>query len=74
LIKDYKEIVPNALTMLVNLSGDDEVVKSLIDDNDFMESLLRRVTVRQNSLPKGDSKSSISASTNDNAKTPKSTC
>lgn len=45
LIKDYKEIAPNALTMLVNLSDDAEVVKSLIDDNEFLESLLRRVTV-----------------------------
>lgn len=47
LIKDYGPIAKNALTMLVNLSEDEEVVKSLIEDDAFLESLLRRVTVCQ---------------------------
>ena len=47
LIKDYAPIAKNALTMLVNLSEDDEVLKSLVDDNEFLESLLRRITVCQ---------------------------
>ena len=51
LIKDYGPIAKNALTMLVNVSEDSEVVKSLMDDDAFLESLLRRVTVCQYSLP-----------------------
>lgn len=47
LIKDYGPIAKNALTMLVNVSEDSEVVKSLMDDDAFLESLLRRVTVCQ---------------------------
>ncbi|CAK4034131.1 related to FAM203 family [Lecanosticta acicola] len=44
LVKDYGPIAKNALTMLVNVSEDSEVVKSLADDDAFIESILRRVT------------------------------
>ncbi|EME41273.1 hypothetical protein DOTSEDRAFT_176315 [Dothistroma septosporum NZE10] len=44
LLKDYGPIAHNALTMLVNISEDAEVLKSLSDDDAFLESLLRRVT------------------------------
>ncbi|PPJ59346.1 hypothetical protein CBER1_05795 [Cercospora berteroae] len=44
LIKDYAPIAKNALTILVNLTDDQEVVKSLIDDDACLESILRRVT------------------------------
>jgi hypothetical protein len=36
--------------MLVNLSDDSEVVKSLVEDDAFLESLLLRVTVRSTRL------------------------
>lgn len=45
LIRDYGPIAKNAITMLVNISEDAEVVKSLVEDDTFLESLLRRVTV-----------------------------
>lgn len=45
LIKDYPQIAKNALTILVNVSEDGEVLKNLATDDAFMESLLRRVTV-----------------------------
>ncbi|KAM3421682.1 hypothetical protein BST61_g2067 [Cercospora zeina] len=44
LIKDYAPIAKNALTILVNLTDDQEVVKSLVDDDACLESILRRVT------------------------------
>lgn len=47
LVKDYPEIAKNALTILVNISEDSEVLKSLADDADFLETLLKRVTVCQ---------------------------
>lgn len=47
LLKDYGPIATNALTMLVNISEDAEVLKSLSEDDAFLESLLRRVTVCQ---------------------------
>ena len=47
LIKDYAPIAKNALMILVNISEDAEVLKNLADDNEFLESLLRRVTVCQ---------------------------
>jgi hypothetical protein len=46
LIKDYTPIARNALTMLINVSDDPEVVKTCIDDDVFLESLLKKVTVR----------------------------
>ena len=46
MLRDYKPISHNALTILVNVSEDSEVVKNLIEDDVFMDSLLLRVTVR----------------------------
>lgn len=48
LIKDYAPIAKNALTILVNLTDDEEIVKKLIEDEACLESILRRVTVRRN--------------------------
>ena len=47
LVKDYPGIAKNALTILVNISEDGEVLKSLADDSEFIETLLKRVTVCQ---------------------------
>lgn len=47
LIKDYAPIAKNALTILINISEDAEVVESLVSDDAVLESLLRRVTVCQ---------------------------
>ena len=47
LVKDYPGIAKNALTILVNISEDAEVLKSLADDDAFLETLLKRVTVCQ---------------------------
>ncbi|KAK3069725.1 Protein hgh1 [Teratosphaeriaceae sp. CCFEE 6253] len=44
LIKDYVPIAKNALTILVNISEDGEVLKSLAEDDAFLEQLLKRVT------------------------------
>ena len=46
LIKDYTAIAKNALTMLINLTDDQEVVKTCVNDEVFLENLLKRVTVR----------------------------
>ncbi len=40
-------IAKNAITILVNLSHDDEVVKTLAEDDAFVETLLKRITVCQ---------------------------
>ena len=40
-------IAKNALTMLVNLSGDEEVLKLLAEDDKFIETLLAKLTVSQ---------------------------
>lgn len=47
LIKDYQPIAKNALTILINISSDAEVLKSLAKDDAFLESLLSRITVCQ---------------------------
>lgn len=47
LVKDYAPIASHALTILVNISEDAEVLKSLANDDAFLESLLKRVTVCQ---------------------------
>lgn len=47
LVKDYEPIAKNALTILVNLSEDAEVYDDLAKDDEFLESLLRRITVCQ---------------------------
>ncbi|KAF2843604.1 DUF383-domain-containing protein [Patellaria atrata CBS 101060] len=44
LVKDYPPIAKNALTMLINLSKDKEVLKELAKDDEFLESLMLRVT------------------------------
>ncbi|TKA60881.1 hypothetical protein B0A49_10466 [Cryomyces minteri] len=44
LVKDYAPIAKNALTMLINISDDQEVLKSLATDDAFIESLLLRIT------------------------------
>ncbi|KAL9096719.1 MAG: hypothetical protein Q9165_001207 [Trypethelium subeluteriae] len=44
LIKDYPPIAKNALTILINISGDQEVLKTLAEDDAFLESLLSRIT------------------------------
>ena len=38
-------IAKNALTMLVNLSSDDEILKNLAEDDAFLETLLSKVMV-----------------------------
>lgn len=47
MIKDYDAIAKNALTILINISEDAEVLKSLAEDDVFVEDLLSRVTVCQ---------------------------
>nr|POF03999.1 protein hgh1 like [Quercus suber] len=48
LLKDYEPIAKNALNIMINLSGeDDDVRKRFATDETFMESLMRRITVRQ---------------------------
>lgn len=47
LIRDYPTIAKNALTILVNISDDAEVLEKLSTDDDFLKVMLRRVTVRQ---------------------------
>lgn len=47
LIKDYPPIAKHALTILVNISDDAEVLEKLSTDDEFLESLLKRVTVCQ---------------------------
>ncbi|KAJ6001677.1 hypothetical protein N7499_002462 [Penicillium canescens] len=44
LARDYTPIAKNALTMLVNLSGDEEVLKILAEDDQFIETLLLKLT------------------------------
>jgi hypothetical protein len=47
LVKDYAPIAKNALTILINISSDAEVVKSLAKDDALLETLLSRITVCQ---------------------------
>lgn len=47
LVKDYPPIAKNALTILINISDDEEVRENLVADDAFLESLLRRITVCQ---------------------------
>ncbi|KAF2745187.1 DNA-binding protein-like protein HGH1 [Sporormia fimetaria CBS 119925] len=44
LVKDYPPIAKNALTILINISHDDEILKSLAKDDAFVETLLSRIT------------------------------
>ena len=50
LIKDYTAIAKNALTMLINLTDDEEIIKTCVDDEVFLEALLKRVTVRYSAV------------------------
>ncbi|KAK3112998.1 Protein hgh1 [Teratosphaeriaceae sp. CCFEE 6253] len=62
LIKDYVPIAKNALTILVNISEDGEVLKSLAEDAAFLEQLLKRVTVCQYSTTCGGMQAKLTAS------------
>ncbi|KAF2828429.1 DNA-binding protein-like protein HGH1 [Ophiobolus disseminans] len=44
LVKDYAPIAKNALTILINISSDAEVLKSLAKDDALLETLLSRIT------------------------------
>ncbi|RAH45870.1 protein HGH1 [Aspergillus brunneoviolaceus CBS 621.78] len=44
LVRDYAPIAKNALTILINLSADDEVLTDLAEDDAFLETLLRKIT------------------------------
>ncbi|EFR05517.1 hypothetical protein MGYG_08533 [Nannizzia gypsea CBS 118893] len=44
LVRDYPPIAKDALTILINLSADDEVLKELAEDDAFLEALLKKVT------------------------------
>ncbi|KAF2871838.1 DNA-binding protein-like protein HGH1 [Massariosphaeria phaeospora] len=45
LVKDYAPIAKHALTILINISHDAEVLKSLARDDAFLETLLSRITI-----------------------------
>ncbi|KAF2473407.1 DNA-binding protein-like protein HGH1 [Lindgomyces ingoldianus] len=47
LVKDYAPIAKNALTILINISHDSEVLKSLAKDDAFLETLLSRITSKK---------------------------
>ncbi|KAG2412639.1 hypothetical protein HFD88_010196 [Aspergillus terreus] len=44
LARDYTPIAKNALTMLINLSADEEVLANLAEDDAFVETLLIKLT------------------------------
>ncbi|CAO1598640.1 MAG: hypothetical protein LQ349_001025 [Xanthoria aureola] len=44
LVKDYSPIAHSALTILINISADPEILKSLAEDDLFLESILNRIT------------------------------
>ncbi|KAH8802725.1 DNA-binding protein-like protein HGH1 [Xylogone sp. PMI_703] len=44
LVRDYKEIAKDAITILINLSSDPEIRENLASDNEFINSLLNRLT------------------------------
>ncbi|MCJ1460173.1 hypothetical protein MMC28_010552 [Mycoblastus sanguinarius] len=44
LVRDYAPIARNALTILINISNDGKVLKSLAEDDAFLETVLGRVT------------------------------
>ncbi|KAF2731790.1 DNA-binding protein-like protein HGH1 [Polyplosphaeria fusca] len=44
LVNDYAPIAKNALTILINISHDVQVVQSLAKDDQLVETLLRRIT------------------------------
>ncbi|KAJ9300283.1 hypothetical protein DTO271G3_2400 [Paecilomyces variotii] len=44
LVRDYSPIAKNVLTMLVNLSADNEILQLLAEDDAFLETLLVKLT------------------------------
>ncbi|KAL2443730.1 Protein HGH1-like protein [Exophiala dermatitidis] len=44
LVKDYPPIAKNALTILVNLSRDAEILENLAADDAFLDTLLKKIT------------------------------
>lgn len=50
-----QKIAKNAITILINLSDDPEVLKNLATDDAFLGTLLTRVTVSHFRLPRGSS-------------------
>ncbi|KAI4757418.1 DUF383-domain-containing protein [Aureobasidium sp. EXF-3400] len=44
LVRDYAPIAKNVLTILVNISSDEEVLKYLAEDDVFLETLYSRIT------------------------------
>ncbi|PWY96803.1 DUF383-domain-containing protein [Aspergillus sclerotioniger CBS 115572] len=44
LVRDYTPIAKNAITILINLSADEEVLASLAEDDTFIETLLAQLT------------------------------
>jgi len=46
LVKDYTPIAHNAITILINISNDKEVLETLASDKAFLETLVQRITVR----------------------------
>lgn len=45
LTRDYPLIAKNALTILINLSQDEEVLKSLAEDDTYVECVIGQITV-----------------------------
>ncbi|KAL8661408.1 MAG: hypothetical protein Q9168_008390 [Polycauliona sp. 1 TL-2023] len=44
LVKDYSPIAASALTILINISGDLEILKLLAEDDIFLETIFNRIT------------------------------
>ncbi|KAH0844982.1 hypothetical protein AYO21_04094 [Fonsecaea monophora] len=44
LVKDYTPIAKNALTILINISHDTEILENLVADDELIETLLRKIT------------------------------
>ncbi|KAL2836220.1 hypothetical protein BJY01DRAFT_222326 [Aspergillus pseudoustus] len=44
LVRDYTPIASNVLTILINLSADEEVLDNLVSDDAFLETLILKVT------------------------------
>ncbi|KIV90100.1 hypothetical protein PV10_07441 [Exophiala mesophila] len=44
LVRDYAPIAKNALTILINISHDAEILKYLVEDDAFVEVLLKKIT------------------------------
>ena len=43
----WQRIAQNALTILINLSSDEEVLGNLAEDDTFLETVLKKITVRK---------------------------